>query len=124
MRLIPTNLHGILDYVLGVFLILSPWLLGFATGGVAMWVPVLFGVGILAYSLFTDYEMGAIKKLPLSGHLSLDFIAGLILAISPWLFGFAHLVFAPHLVIGLVFVGLAILTPRVPSPMTHRHEAA
>jgi len=33
MRFIPTKVHGILDYVVGVALIAAPWLFGFANVG-------------------------------------------------------------------------------------------
>jgi hypothetical protein len=35
MRFISTKTHGVLDYLMGLFLILSPWIFGFANGGAA-----------------------------------------------------------------------------------------
>jgi hypothetical protein len=33
MRFIPTRIHGMMDYAMGLLLIAAPWLFGFARGG-------------------------------------------------------------------------------------------
>ncbi len=115
MRFLPTRIHGALDYLMGVLLIASPWLFGFAdAGGAAVWLPVVLGLGALAYSLFTDYELGLVRKIPMPTHLMLDLGSGVLLAVSPWLFGFADVVWVPHLVLGLVEVGAALMTEKAP----------
>lgn len=58
MRFIPTRTHGMLDYLMGILLLIAPWVFGFAQGGAETWVPVILGAGVLLYSLFTNYEMG------------------------------------------------------------------
>lgn len=114
MRFISTKTHGILDYVLGALLIVAPWLLGFNQGGAETWVPVMLGAGVILYSLFTRYELGVVKVIPMSGHLTLDFIGGALLAASPWLFGFSQIVSTPHLVLGLLEMGAALTTSTQP----------
>lgn len=111
MRFIPTRLHGILDYLVGALLIAAPWLLNFNRGGAETWVPVVLGVGALLYSVFTDYELGLVRRLSMSTHLGLDAASGLLLAVSPWLFGFSGVVFWPHLILG-IFEVLAALTTK------------
>jgi drug/metabolite transporter (DMT)-like permease len=113
MRL-PTRIHGMLDYLLGALLIASPWLFGFADHEAARWVPVVLGAGMLLYSLFTDYEMGAVKKLQMPAHLLLDALGGVLLAVSPWMLGFDDRVWMPHVVLGLVEVVTAAITNTVP----------
>ena len=113
MRL-PTRIHGVLDYLLGALLIASPWLFGFADGGAEQWAPVVLGVSVLLYSLFTDYEMGAVKKLQMPAHLMLDALGGLLLAASPWIFGFDERVWMPHVVFGLIEAATAAVTNTVP----------
>ena len=115
MRFIPTNIHGIIDYIVGIALIAAPWLFGFAFGGAETWVPVIIGAAIIIYSLFTDYEWGVFRKLKMETHLGLDIGFGLVLAVSPWLFGFAGIVWVNHLLVGLLFIGAGILTKTVPS---------
>lgn len=123
MRFIPTRVHGVLDYLVGILIAASPWLFGFAAGGAETWVPVIVGLGALVYSLFTDYELGLVRRIPMSTHLSLDFAAGVILAISPWLFGFADLVWEPHLLFGLFEILAAATTQRVPSTVRAGFDA-
>jgi len=115
MRFISTRIHGVLDYIVGIVLILAPWILGFARGGAETWVPVIIGALIIVYSLMTDYELGAVKAIKMPTHLVFDGIAGLFLAISPWLFGFAYFVWVPHLLIGILGICAAIFTQKVPS---------
>lgn len=114
MRFLSTKTHGMLDYLLGALLIALPWLLGFARGGAETWVPVLLGAGVLGYSLLTDYELGVVRRLPMPVHLWLDALGGVLLAISPWLFGFDELVWLPHLLLGLAEVGAALVTNTIP----------
>ena len=47
-------------------------------------------------------------------HLGLDIAGGALLAVSPWLFGFAGLVFLPHLVIGLFEIAAGLMTESRP----------
>lgn len=109
---IDTKKHGFLDYLMGVVLIAAPFLLGFADGGAAMWTPIVLGAGTILYSLLTDYELGVVRMLPMPVHLGLDLMSGLVLAASPWLFGFAHLVWIPHVALGVIEIGAAVLTQR------------
>lgn len=115
MRFIPTRVHGYLDYGLGVLLIAAPWLLGFNDAGAATWVPVVLGVGIIIYSLFTAYELGAIPAIKMPVHLGLDAAGGILLAASPWIFQFADEVWIPHLVLGLVEIATAATTSTTPA---------
>ncbi|HEU0301205.1 MAG TPA: SPW repeat protein [Longimicrobium sp.] len=123
MRL-PTRVHGMLDYLLGALLIASPWVFGFGAGGAESWVPVALGAGIVLYSLLTDYELGVVKRLQMPVHLLLDAVGGLLLAVSPWLFGFDTLVWTPHVALGLAQVAIAAVTNTVPGYDRRRRTAA
>jgi hypothetical protein len=115
MRFIPTKIHGFLDYAMGVLLIVAPWLLGFAQGGPETWVPVILGAVVIVYSMFTNYELGVVPAIEMPTHLALDAVGGAILAVSPWVFGFASFVWAPHLILGLLEIGAAAFTETVPA---------
>lgn len=117
MRFIPTRIHGAVDYATGVLLIIAPWLGGFANSGAAQWVPVLLGVAVIGLSLMTDYEWGVARVIPMPVHLWTDFASGLLLAASPWLFGFAGLVWLPHVVVGLFEVAASFITQTRPERM-------
>lgn len=115
MRFIPTKVHGYLDYLMGALLIAAPWLFDFAAGGAETWVPVILGAGAILYSLMTDYELGVTKGISMRTHLMLDLMSGILLAASPWLFGFADYVWEPHLILGLLEIGAALMTKREPT---------
>ncbi len=111
MRFIPTRFHAPLDYIVGVVLIAAPWIFQFSDHTAATVVPIVLGIGLIAYSLLTNYELGVWKVAPMALHNLLDVVAGVFLAASPWIFGFADEsanVWVPHVLAGLgaVFLGL------------------
>lgn len=113
MKPISSRLHGVLDYVVGLLLIIAPFALDFADHGPAMWVPIALGATTIVYSLFTQYEYGLVPALPLRVHLVIDALGGVLLAASPWLFGFADLVWVPHVVVGLFELAVVAMTRTV-----------
>jgi SPW repeat len=113
MRFIPTKFHAPLDYIVGAGLIAAPWILQFSEHTAATVVPVVLGIGLIAYSLLTNYELGLWKVAPMAVHNLIDIAAGGLLAVSPWLFGFADEsanVWMPHVVVGLAAVFLGLTT--------------
>lgn len=110
--MINTRVHGIIDYLTGALLILAPYLFGFADGSIAHWLPVILGALTILMSLITRYELSAAKLIPLPVHLAVDFAAGLLLAASPWLFGFADRIWWPHVFVGLFEIVVVVLTRR------------
>ena len=127
MRFIGTKTHGYLDYIVGALLIAAPWLFGFDKNDAAVYIPVILGASAIVYSLLTDYELGAWPELSMRTHLALDLASGVLLAVSPWLFGFADYVWAPHLIFGLLEIGVALMTQRSPSverARKHQRHAA
>jgi hypothetical protein len=89
VRIIPTGVHGRLDYLAVGVNLAFPRLLGLHDAPWAAVVPRIDGLAGLGYSLITDYELGVLRALPMPAHLALDAAKGLCMALSPWLFGFA-----------------------------------
>lgn len=116
MRFISTRTHGVLDYLTAILLIAAPWLFGFSNAGAAAWIPIILGVGLLVVSLITRYELSVAKVIPMPVHLGLDGGLGLFLLVSPWLFGFADVIWWPHVLIGILEIGAALCTETRPSP--------
>jgi len=114
LQLIPTQIHGIVDYLTGALLILAPFLLGFNTGGPEQWAPVVLGVAAILYSLATRYELGLFPVIPMPIHLLLDAASGVFLAASPWLFGFFDQIAWPHVAIGLFEILMSVITQTKP----------
>jgi uncharacterized membrane protein HdeD (DUF308 family) len=113
MRFIPTKFHAPLDYIVGGALIAAPWIFQFSEHKAATVVPIVLGIGLIAYSLFTNYELGVWKVAPMAVHNVIDVVAGALLAASPWLFGFADEsanVWLPHVIVGAAAIFLGLTT--------------
>ncbi|MDB6110422.1 MAG: hypothetical protein JWR69_2172 [Pedosphaera sp.] len=127
MKTIPTNVHGILDYIIGIALLFAPNLFGFANlGGAPVAVARWVGIIVLIQALFTNYELGLFKVLPMRTHLMMDYILSIFLAISPWLFRFNTQpgnVWLPHVIVGIVAFLLALMTQTEPRRVPVRTAA-
>lgn len=121
LRFIPTKVHGVLDYVVAIALLLAPMIFGFQeVGGAAVVIPMVLGIGLFAYSLLTNYEWGVFKAIPMPVHLTFDIIASLFLALSPWLFGFADQamnVWLPHVVVGIAVIIVVLCSKTQPEQL-------
>jgi hypothetical protein len=76
-------------------------------------VSVVLGIGLIAYSLFTNYELGVWKVAPMAVHNLIDVVAGAVLAASPWIFDFADEsanVWVPFVAVGLAAIFLGLTT--------------
>jgi len=127
-RLMPTAVHAAMDYVVGLLLIVSPWLFGFSDeSSAATWIAVVAGVAMLGMSAMTDYEGGFLtRSIPMRVHLMTDAVLGLFLAVSPWLFGFADQgtnAWLPFVLIGLGEIGSAAVTDPEPEARARRSTA-
>ena len=118
LQFIPTKVHGVLDYLVAVALIFAPMIFGFqAVGGAAVTIPVVLGIGLFIYSLLTNYEWGVFKVINMKYHLVIDVLASALLALSPWLFGFADQAWnawVPHVVVGLTVILVVICSKTQP----------
>jgi hypothetical protein len=83
---IGSRLHGALDYLTGTKLIAASFLpiLRDRFAGKALRVA---GASHIAYSLLTNYELGAVKVLPYKAHLGIDAAGAVGLAAAPYLAG-------------------------------------
>jgi hypothetical protein len=129
MKFIRSKTHAWLDYIYGIFLAISPWVFGFATGPNGepqTLIPVFLGAATIVFSLCTDYELGVISLISIKMHLAIDFLMGIFLAASPWLFNFHDEVWMPHVAFGLiaVLVSLCTTSHRAPQQSSRDHHAA
>ena len=109
-RIITPRVHGLLDYMSAIVLILAPSVLEFnEVSPYAYWLSVIAGVILILYSLMTDYDFSIGMLIPLKTHLVIDFSAGVLFILWPFIFDFTGLVLAYYLVMGfgiLLVVGL------------------
>jgi hypothetical protein len=66
MKFISSTVHGIIDYLVVIFLLASPTLFGF-TGVLATFTYILAGFHFLL-TILTDYSAGLIKVIPFALH--------------------------------------------------------
>jgi len=110
MRFISPKTHTIIGLVVGVILIFAPQIFDFSNDQSAASVAIGTGIFIILSELITTSQISPLKIIPMRIHLILDYITGVFLALSPWLFGFAENVWAPHLIMGILTVGYAAFT--------------
>jgi hypothetical protein len=113
MKLIPRFYHGAADYLCGLFLLFAPSVLDFARAGSAViWVTRIVGLLILGQAMMTDYELALMRVIPIRVHLMTDYVVGLFLLASPWLFGFSAIRVPTIIVtvVGLLVLGLTVMT--------------
>jgi hypothetical protein len=106
------------DYFLGAWLLLMPWVLEFNRRFIPTVSMLIIGMGIITYSLFTNYEFGLIKLVPDSIHSIVDILSAVLLCASPWLFGYSKIVFLPLILTGMMCVVVAGFDTR----QRHRKE--
>jgi len=104
-RLLPWPVHEIVDYLAGVFLVLSAFLFGFRDTPA---FPVLLAVGVLllAVAVLTGGRFGVVDVVPKPVHAALDYVIGFFLIGAPFLFGFEDVDDALYC---SLFTGLALL---------------
>jgi len=83
VKMIPTRVHGVLDYLTAGTLLALPRMLGWSDRVTRLMTGA--AVGTLGYSLMTRYEMGLVKLLPMRMHLALDAMSGAAFCAAPWM---------------------------------------
>ncbi len=99
--------------IVGLALLVAPELFGLHDNQAASLVPRLVGIFIIVSELVTTSPYGLLKLVPMRAHLVVDYITGIFLILSPWLFSFAdealHF-WLPHVIVGVLVVAYALLT--------------
>jgi len=110
MRKLSRKAHGVIDYISVAFMCAAPWLFGFIGNWPAATLFFASAALVLILSLFTNYELGLKRNLPMAFHLDMDMTLGLFLAVSPWLFGFYCEVYLPHVLMGIFAIIAGLVT--------------
>ena len=108
MRFIPTRIHGLADYLVGLVVMMLPFFYDFR--GTPQFVLVLLGGLLLLYSFMTDYEVGVVRFLRVRFHLFLDAVFGIIMLVMPRVIDFPGDSRWPITIIGVVALFLAATT--------------
>lgn len=105
MKFITPTLHGALDYIAALALIVIPLILGF--DGLSLWLSVAGGVGLILYSLLTDYALSIFRVIPFNVHTIFDSLAGVVFIAAPFVFGFSGIIQIYYIIMG---VGVLVVT--------------
>jgi hypothetical protein len=127
--MISLKVHNVLDYIIGAFLVVAPWMFGFADIPAARTLFLFSGLALVAYSLLTNYYYSVAKVVPLGVHMTLDAMIGVVTILAPALFGYRELLtggqYALHVILGVGAIGLVALTkPRTETAKTPVERAA
>src|SRR4051812_1855746 len=106
--------HACLDYIVGLATLASPWIFGFNDiSSTATQVMVAVGLVVLGLSLLTDYPLGLIKAVPFKVHGTLETLGGIMLLISPWIFGYVNqsqIATVYAVITGIIWLGVVAIT--------------
>ncbi len=85
MKVISSRLHSYIDYIMVLFLWISPTLFDLSDP-VDTTVYILGGLHLII-TLLTNFEGGIIKLIPLPGHGLIELIVAIFLVLGPWILG-------------------------------------
>ncbi len=85
MKILNSRIHGIVDYIVVLFLWLSPTLFGLSPF-ISILVYALGGVH-LGLTVLTNFPFGLVKVIPLKIHGLIELVVGVVLIASPLVLG-------------------------------------
>ena len=119
---VSTSTYGLLNWVVAITLMSSPWLFGFShVGGASFFLPVIFGCLQLIMAIFSKHKFGIMNVFPVPMHCFIDVVGSSFLLASPWVYGFADRVFWPQLLIGGLIFFLGVFTKTSPFTDEPKH---
>lgn len=86
---IPLSLHAMLDPLIAIVFIASPWIFGFSDVDDAKILCIAVGAVILIGGAMTDWRWSIARVLPLRAHMATDLLLGAVLILSPFVLGFS-----------------------------------
>lgn len=108
MRFVPTLVHGVADYTVGLGMIVLA-VLGGAQGAVLAVFVLLGGFAVL-YALITDYELGWKPYLTMPTHLAIDGGFAVVMLLLPLILTMPALLLGASLAIGVTALVLVATT--------------
>ncbi|MCW2841166.1 MAG: hypothetical protein JWR55_2649 [Aeromicrobium sp.] len=113
MKIISSRTHTYIGAVVGVVLVVAPWVLGFDEITAATASAVGVGLFVIVNEMLTTSPAAPLKMVPMRIHLVLDVVTGIFLLATPWLFRFSDEdanAWVPHVVVGVLIAGYALVT--------------
>jgi hypothetical protein len=108
-EVIPSRVHGVMDYAVAGLAFLSPYLFGFAHITRARLLMQFYGAAAVVYSLLTNYEWGILRAIPYRTHLLLDLVVNALTVGLSLLLGVQRLGRVPF-AFGIFGIAVALLS--------------
>jgi hypothetical protein len=86
---ISPNTHGAIEPLVAIVIGAAPWIFGFSEVDSATTLCVVVAVAMLAAGAMTRWRPSILKLIPLRIHFGMDLAIGLLLVLSPFIFGFS-----------------------------------
>lgn len=122
MKLFNSKIHGIIDYLLVFMLSISPFIFDLEEDSIHCRLLMVTGLLLLLTSLLTDFEFFLVKIFSFKMHLVIDFLLGVFLATSPIFFDLKGHSIIPHIVLGIVIIGVTFITKTTAEPAKVEQE--
>ena len=84
---IPLLMHASIEPVAAIILIASSWIFGFSDNSTAQIVTIIIGAIMLVSGAMTDWRLSLVRMIPLRAHFMTDLVLGVVLILSPFVFG-------------------------------------
>ena len=101
--------HGLLEYGIGILLIASPSLFSY-NDDTAKAVSILLGAAVLAISALSDIPTALLRRIPLTTHVLLDYLMGVLLIVLPVVWFDEDKAIVVSVVIGVFYLVLTAVT--------------
>jgi len=107
---VPLALHGLAEYGIGGLLIFSSPLFGF--DGEPRVAAILLGAAVIVLAALSDVPTALMRRIPIGSHIVIDYVLGIVLIASPFIFGFSddEGALAFFIVMGLGYLILTAVT--------------
>jgi hypothetical protein len=124
VRLLPWPVHQAIEYLLGIYLVLAPFVFGFA-GGPALPVMVGSGIVLLATAVLSRGPLGIVDVLPYRAQALIDYVLAFFLMLAPFVFGYRDVPAAllSSILGGLGFLVVSLVT-KYPADQPRRQRQA
>jgi uncharacterized membrane protein YhfC len=107
---VPLAVHGLLEYGVGILLIFSSSLFGF--DGEPRVAAILLGAAVIVLAAVSDLPTALMRRVPIDSHVVIDYVIGVVLIASPFIFGFSddEGALAFFVVVGIGYLILTAIT--------------
>jgi prepilin signal peptidase PulO-like enzyme (type II secretory pathway) len=86
---ISPNTHAMIEPIMALLIIVSPWLFGFSDVSDAKTICIIVGAVMLVAGSMTDWRYSLANVIPLRMHFMTDLLLAAVLVLSPFVFGFS-----------------------------------